>query len=384
MYTSDNFDEGLRIINDFVARYDERGLTPKEKAIIHGSLRYLTYKDIQKSYTVLQYTVEYISQNLAPDLWKKLTELVEKSPLIRENFRVRKNRVWYLVEQIVCAESNTDSISIVFPSQPMEGKILLNRYEIEEHLFDRDLGERHFRASDLCLGNKPCLVIQRCHQTARIQQQFEREAEILSKLGQHPQIPQLLAYFKEGQCLYLVYEQISGQPLTELLTGEPWSESAVILLLRNLLDVLEFIQQSNVIHRNLNPDNIVQVGDCFILIDFATVKEIAHPNQSIVSRSTFAQGMKEYMPPEQLTGFTTLASDIYAIGRIAIHALTGISPRRLKINPQTGNLIWRDLVQKVEVSDYLAEVIDRATRYYFLERYQLATEMSENLNNLVK
>ena len=383
MYTTNNFDEGLRIINDFVARYDELGLTPIEKAIIHGSLRYLTYKDIQKKYTILQYTVEYISQNLAPDLWNKLTELIEQSPLIKEKFRVRKNKVWYLVEQIVCAESNTDSASIVFPSQPMEGKILLNRYEIEEHLFDRDSGERYFWASDLCLGNKSCLVIQRCHQTRRIQQQFEREAEILSKLGQHPQIPQLLAYFKEGQCLYLVYEQISGQPLTELLTGS-WSESAVMLLLGNLLKVLEFIQQSNVIHRNLNPDNIVKLGDRFILIDFATVKESAHRDRSGVSRSTFAQGMKEYMPPEQLTGFTTFASDIYAIGSIGIHALTGISPRRLRFNRQTGNLIWRDRVQKVEVSDCLAEIIDRATRYYFLERYQSATEMLENLNNLVK
>ena len=127
---------------------------------------------------------------------------------------------------------------------------------------------------------------------------------------------------------------------------------------------------------------IVKVGDRFMIIDFATVKEIAHPNQSIVSRSTFAQGMKEYMPPEQLTGFTTLASDIYAIGRIAIHALTGISPSRLRINPQTGNFIWRDRVRRVEVSDYLAEVIDRATRYYFPNRYQSATEMLENLNNL--
>ena len=383
MYSSSNFEEGLRIINDFVARYDERGLTPREEAIILGSLEGLTYQDMKKEDSRLYYTVEYISRNLAPALWNKLTELVEKSPLIEENFRVRKNQVWYLVEQINRVEFKTDSTSIDFSPQSMEGKILLDRYVIEEHLFERDSGERHFSARDRCMGNQPCLVIQRCHQTSRIQQQFEREAEILSELGQHPQIPQLLAYFKQGQCLYLVYEQISGQPLTELLTQEPWSESAVILLLRNLLNVLEFIQQSNVIHRNLNPDNIIQVGDRLILIDFATVKEIVHRDRSIVSRSTFAEGRKECMRPEQLTGFTTFASDIYAIGSIAIHALTGIHPHRLRINPQTGNLIWRD-VKEVEVSDCLAEIIDRATDHYFLNRYQSAAEMLANLNNLIE
>lgn len=382
MYTSDNIEEGLRIINDFVARYDERDLNLVEKAIIRGSLERLTYQAMKERETILEYSVDYISRNLAYDLWGKLTCLVEKSPLIEESFKVRKSNLWYLIEQIVRAETNTDSIPIVLPFQPMEGRILRNRYEIEEHLFERDLGERHFRASDRCLGNRHCLVIQRCHQTSRIQQRFEQEARILFNLGQHPQIPQLLAYFSEGGCLYLVYEQISGQPLTELLTGKPWSESAVISLLRSLLNVLEFIQQNNVIHCNLNPDNIIQVGNRFIIIDFATVKEVMYPNQSIVSQSTYAQGMTGYMSPEQLMGFTTFASDIYAIGRIAIHALTGIHPRRLRINRQTGNLIWRDRVQGAEISDCLAEVIDRAIHYYFLERYQSATEMLESLNDL--
>ena len=82
-----------------------------------------------------------------------MTSLVEES-LIEPKFRVTKINLWYLVEQIVNAESNPDSTSIVFPSQPMEGRILLNRYEIEEHLFDRDSGERHFRTSDRCMGKQ--------------------------------------------------------------------------------------------------------------------------------------------------------------------------------------------------------------------------------------
>ena len=384
MHSSNNIEEGLRIIDDFVPRHDERGLNALEKAIIRGSLENITYKNMEEEYAVLNgYSVEYISRNLAHDLWNKLTNLVEKTPLITTKFKVRKKRLWYLIEQIVRAESSTDLTSIVIPFQPMEGKILLERYEIEEHLFDRDSGERHFEASDRCMGNKPCLVIQRCHQTLKIQKQFEREAEILSKLGKHPQIPQLLAYFSEGENLYLVYEQISGQPLTELLTGEPWTELAVISLLGDLLNVLEFIQQSNVIHRNLNPDNIIQAVNGFTLIDFATVKEIRHSSKTIVSQSTYAGGMSGYIPSEQLEGFATFVSDIYAIGRIAIHALTGIHPHQIRnFDPSTGNLLWHNLVGEVEVSDGLIKIIDRATDFHFLNRYQSATEMLKDLNDL--
>ena len=74
-------------------------------------------------------------------------------------------------------------------------------------------------------------------------------------------------------------------------------------MLGDLLKVLEFIQQSNVIHRNLNPDNIIKADNGFTLIDFATVKEIRHRDRTIVSQSTYAQGMKGYMPPEQMTDF---------------------------------------------------------------------------------
>ena len=55
---------------------------------------------------------------------------------------------------------------------------------------------------------------------------FKQEAEILEKLGQHDQIPRLLAYFEENEEFYLVQEFIEGHPLSEELPrGHCWSES---------------------------------------------------------------------------------------------------------------------------------------------------------------
>jgi eukaryotic-like serine/threonine-protein kinase len=322
--------------------------------------------------------VEYIARNLAPELWMFLSNIVEKSLWSLPKIKVKKNQLWYLIDQINQSRSNNYFIPINLSSPPGEGTIFLERYEIEEHLFDRDSGERHFRAIDRYMGDKPCLVIQRCHQTAKIEQRFYQEAKVLSQLGKHPQIPQLLAYFTEEQYLYLIYEEILGEPLTnKLLTGQPWEETEVKSLLHNLLTVLEFIQQQNVIHRNLNPDNIIRSDNQLVLIDFATVKEINQPGNSI-SQSTFAQGMAGYIPAEQHMGITTFASDIYAIGKIAVHALTGIHPRKLKINPQTANTVWRNQAQ---VSDRFADIIDRAICHHFPQRYQSATEMLESLKH---
>ena len=229
------------------------------------------------------------------------------------------------------------------------------------------------------LANKPCLLIQRSHQTLRVRQQFEREGKSLSAIGNHPQIPSLLAYFAQKQHLYLVYEYTSGIGLTDLFTGEPWQEKRVKSLLWGLLNVLTFIQQHNLTHRNINPDNIIQAGDKWILTDFATVKEIDR-SRGAISHSTLARGTKGYFAPEQHTGITTFASDIYSVGMVAVHALTGIHPRKLrKYDTQTGNKIWRDLTL---VDNHFGNIINRAISYNFGDRYQSATEMLESLKDL--
>ncbi len=375
----EDISNGCKIINDFVYKFTDEYLNDKEQAIICGSLEDLTYASMQQEYIILRhYALRYISRNLAYDLWKKLTSIAQESKLFPQDYRVKKIQIWYFVDQINQIKGEDHSEPINIPGSTMEGKILRDRYEIEEHLFDCDAGESQFRAIDLHLGNKPCLVIQRSNQTSRIRQQFARESENLSSIGRHSQIPELKAYFADKQHLYLVYEYISGTALTELLTEKPWQESQVKSLLISLLTVLEFIQQHQLTHRNINPNNIIKVGNNWILTDFACVKEINTVYRSItITHSTLAQGMKGYISPEQHTGMATFASDIYAVGMIAVHALTGIHPCKLrKYNPQTGNKIWRNQTQ---VSNDLGDIIDCAINYHFSDRYQSAQEMLTKL-----
>jgi eukaryotic-like serine/threonine-protein kinase len=228
------------------------------------------------------------------------------------------------------------------------------------------------------LGNQPCWVVQLVSGSPSIQNRFAREASILSKLGNHQQIPQLLAYFTEERYYYLIYEYIEGEPLTNrFMEDQPWQETEVVLFLQDILSVLEFIHQHGLVHRNLNPDNLIQQPDGKVVpIDFATVKQIDDSNSS----NSFARGMKGYLPAEQLRGITISANDIYAIGNIAIHALTGVHPCQLKVDRSTGNTLWRDLV---EVNSKLADLIDGMVCYYFPQRYQTATEVLTILKDLL-
>jgi CHASE2 domain-containing sensor protein/predicted Ser/Thr protein kinase len=208
---------------------------------------------------------------------------------------------------------------------------------------------------------------------------FNTEAEILSKLGHHPQIPHLLAYFEEKQEFYLVQEFIDGTPLDRELEGatEPWSNEQVIDLLQQLLPVLGFIHSQYVIHRDLKPGNIIrdrQYGK-LVLIDFGAVKEI-QPQVSNDLDRTIAIGTRGYTPPEQYAGKPNYTSDIYALGTIAIEALTNTHPRYLPVDESTGNPIWQDLAA---VNPALAKVLDKMVAYHFRDRYQSATAVLMDL-----
>ena len=214
---------------------------------------------------------------------------------------------------------------------------------------------------------------------------FNQEAEILEKLGQHDQIPRLLAYFEENQEFYLVQEFIEGHPLSqELPQGHRWRERKVVQMLQDILLTLEFVHSYGVIHRDIKPNNLIrrQRDGRLVLIDFGAVKQVSTPRMNTpypVSQKTIAIGTQGYMPTEQIRGKPRLNSDIYALGMIGIQALTGVYPIYLQ-EDEEGEVIWQDLAN---VSDELAAIITSMVRYHFKDRYQSVTDVIRELQPLV-
>jgi tetratricopeptide (TPR) repeat protein len=213
---------------------------------------------------------------------------------------------------------------------------------------------------------------------------FDTEAEVLYALGSHDQIPQLFAHFEEEQNFFLVQEFIDGEVFSqELQESQPFTELGVIHLLQDVLTVLEFVHGQQVVHRDIKPSNIIRRSSDrqLVLIDFGAVKQ-ASLGQGIEGQSTItiAVGSAIYMPSEQLAGTPRFASDIYALGILAIQCLTGLYGQKLPEDPQTSEILWRD---RVMVSPELAEILDKMVRYDFRQRYPSAKETLADLQALV-
>ncbi|MEQ8972749.1 MAG: serine/threonine-protein kinase [Coleofasciculus sp. C1-SOL-03] len=270
--------------------------------------------------------------------------------------------------------------------QPLGG-----RYKIERQLGIGGFGQT-FLAQDLHLPGHPQCVIKQLKpkttdaaslETAR--RLFDTEAQVLYQLGNHDQIPRLLAHFEENQEFYLAQELILGNPLTqELKKGQHWLESKTIALLEDILQVLAYVHQQDVIHRDIKPSNLIrrQLDGKIVLIDFGAVKQVttqfSHPQGQ--TNLTISIGTQGYVPKEQLGGQPRFSSDVYAVGILGIQALTGTHPRLLRENPETGEIQWRDLAPHVSLN--LAEVLDQMIQYDFRDRYQTATEALDALQRL--
>lgn len=275
------------------------------------------------------------------------------------------------------------------------GQTLGGHYQIINSLGGGGFGQTYL-AQDMYLPGTPRCVVKllkpqatdpQTLQTAR--RLFETEAKVLHQLGNHDRIPRLFAYFEENQEFYLVQEFIEGSDLSqELPTGgssgvtPPLSEDEVISLLQEILEILEFVHQQNVIHRDINPRNLIRrkQDNKLVLIDFGAVKRISTQIiNGATSNFTVAIGTPGYLPSEQANGNPKLSSDIYAVGMIGIQALTGLFPNELPEDSKTSEIIWRN---HSSVSTPLANVLDKMVRYDFRQRYQSAAEALQALKDL--
>ncbi len=272
-------------------------------------------------------------------------------------------------------------------------ELLGGRYKLLNQLGAGGFG-RTFLARDTHLPDHPQCVIKQLKpqfsnpqllETAR--RLFDTEARVLYKLGTHNQIPQLLAHFECNQDFYLAQELIEGQPLTkELIADEPWPETRVIALLRDILQVLSFVHEENVIHRDIKPPNLIRRRDGkIVLIDFGAVKQVSTQfakSDTGIMDLTISIGTQGYVPKEQLGGHPRFSSDVYAVGILGIQTLVGVHPRHLREDAKTGEIIWRSRAS--QVSEKLADIIDTMVSYDFRSRYPTAREALEALNSLVE
>ena len=261
--------------------------------------------------------------------------------------------------------------------------ILKDRYLAAKLIGQGGFG-RTFLALDLDIPSQPPCVIKQFLpeklNSAEIEEAkrlFDQEARQLDTLGEHPQIPKLLAHLEQEDQLYLIQEFIDGQNLAaELSQQGPFSETEIKQLLENLLPVLEFIHQHDVIHRDIKPENLIRRrGDRqLVLVDFGAAKLA---NKSVLAKTGTIIGTPGYTAPEQAIGKPTFASDIYSLGVTCLHLLTQIDPLDL-FDANENDWVWQHYLT-TPVSQQLKNILSKMIVMALKKRYQSPTEILTDL-----
>ena len=222
-----------------------------------------------------------------------------------------------------------------------------DRYQIIEQLGQGGMGKTYL-AIDTHTGNRSCVVKEFFPQTTnqsewqKCRELFAREAAILAKL-KHPQIPQFLDEIEEQDRLFLVQEYIAGQTYWQILQQREngFPEAEVKQWLKNVLPVIQFVHENDVIHRDIAPDNIMcrSNDNKPILIDFGAVKEVIYGSQESTIGTTITKS--GYSAPEQFRGKISPKSDIYSLAVTAVVLLTKKQPEEL-IDEETNEWQWQN------------------------------------------
>ncbi|MFP5269898.1 tetratricopeptide repeat protein [Coleofasciculus sp.] len=275
------------------------------------------------------------------------------------------------------------------------GKLLAECYQFIKVLDTDELGHTylvidiHFPQQPKCVVKQIRLPPNSSQTRQLILSRLEKTSQLLKKLGQHDQIPRFITSFAQTNQFYLVQEFIPGCPLTdELIPGDPLTENQVITLLQELLHLLVFVHQQGVILGNLKPSTIIRrQGDGKLVL---TTWGVIHQLSAQIAQSFHQSAPNPRHPtsvdqsskpfPEHLQ----VNGDLYALGIIAIQAMTGLSASELTELKQTNNSqhetsAWQAYTQ---VSPELAAILEKMVHSDRQNRYHKAASVLADLSGI--
>ncbi len=269
----------------------------------------------------------------------------------------------------------------------LPGSIIGNRYQIIQKLGRSEKGKIYLAKDLQATMDARCVVEQlspNFHNEANwqtIKQYLLNEIAVLERLGDHPQIPQFYNHFTENKQFYLVREYIDGDNLDQEVQRKVLDEADTIFLIQDTLRILDFIHKTNVIHRDVQPAHLIRrkVDNTLVLINFGAVREIESTTINLQGEVLFdsSDANFSYIAPEQKIGESNFGSDIYALGKTAIYALTGKSSPEL----EQINLDWRS---QCEISAKLEVILSKMTSPEREHRYGSALEVLNDLRPLLR
>jgi len=265
------------------------------------------------------------------------------------------------------------------------GFVLAGRYELREAVGEGGFA-KVYRARDTETGETVAVKVPNYEGSNNdrevIDQYFGQEAGTLERIeaaGGHPNLVTLYDRGTVDGTEYLVVQYIDGYDLDEAIErtgplGENLAEQVRQVGI-DLCDAMSFLHESEIVYRDLKPDNVMLTGrDGWprpVLIDFNTATDLDADGLARDDETTI---MGPYKPPEIADADRDARqgpwSDVYSIGKVLLFLLRGIVPTEDGVNPRALG---------VECDPYLAATVEKATRTAHDSRFRNATSMKRVL-----
>jgi eukaryotic-like serine/threonine-protein kinase len=190
-----------------------------------------------------------------------------------------------------------------------------------------------YRAEDDILGRAVALKTLH-HQYAEVPSfrgRFRQEARAMASLD-HENIVKVYDISQDGEVPFIVVECVSGRDLGDLIGGRRSSsgrlnEQSVRRMATQLLHALSYAHRRGIIHRDIKPSNILLTSGGTVKVADFGIARIVEEDDVPMGEAGEIVGSARYMSPEQLRGEdATPRSDIYSVGVLLYHCLTGRPP----------------------------------------------------------
>lgn len=157
-------------------------------------------------------------------------------------------------------------------------------------------------------------------------QRFQREARSVAKLA-HPNIVQIHDFGEQDNITYIVMEYVDGGTLKDRLKQRgalPVAEAVDFVI--QAAEGLGCAHSNGIVHRDVKPANMLLRRDGHLLLSDFGIAKILEGTTNLTRVGT-GIGTPQYMSPEQGTGQAVdRRSDIYSLGIVLFHALSGRVP----------------------------------------------------------
>lgn len=209
---------------------------------------------------------------------------------------------------------------------------------------------------------------------------FFQEANALATL-KHPNIVNVIGFFQENGTVYIVMEYQKGENLEQYLQARKGglSEKFLRTVFPALLDGLELIHSSDLLHLDIKPGNIhIRPGGQPLLLDFGAVHGFPQSRQEQPGQIV----TPGFSPIEQYDcrGYVGPWTDLYAIGATMRTCIEGRAPLNAQKRHDKDLLKPARLAFRKRYSDSLLHAIDLAMEVDPLLRPQSVAEFRDVLN----